>query len=188
VPLSTIISEGSAPAHEAGAHLILQSSAWEADLLPPASWPQICCCQLRKSEILPQARSLKGGFRPHQSRQFALFLRCRFGSNRQQWDAMVSLAVTISSYLVYSRCAAKFYESAALPLSYLGLGGDSYLNIRGKLVSILRRDRCAIHGPLDSYPAAKVNALPRKEFDLQQRRGLAGSIATVAIIKARIMF
>src|SRR5260370_41363113 len=68
------------------------------------------------------------------------------------------------------------YESAALPLSYLGLGGDSYLSIRGKLVSILRRDRCAIHGPLDSYPGAKVNALPRKESDLQQRRGLAGSI------------
>jgi len=56
------------------------------------------------------------------------------------------------------------------------------------LVSILRRDRCAIHGPLDSYPGAKVNALPRKESDLQQRLGLAGSIATVAIIKARIMF
>ncbi len=40
------------------------------------------------------------------------------------------------------------YESAALPLSYLGLGGDSYLSIRGKLVSILRRDRRAIPWPV----------------------------------------
>jgi len=94
-----------------------------------------------------------------------------------------------SSWIAFSCVVSSSdYESAALPLSYLGLGGDSYLSIRGKLVSILRRDRCAIHGPLDSYPGAKVNALPRKEFDLQQRRGLAGSIATVAIIKARIMF
>ena len=71
------------------------------------------------------------------------------------WCATVGVRTNRKSLKIWSRgrelnSRPADYESAALPLSYLGFGGENYLSICGKLLSILQGDCVPVYGRLCS--------------------------------------